>query len=107
MPKPAFLVLDTLDDRREVHALLGKLSPTARREFIGWCCAQVTLGKTKIRPRPSVRSDPLTLAARRDDAADARHIMDSYFDFWKLCNTYGLDAVAAAEELERRVKAIK
>lgn len=105
MPKPAFLVMDTLDDRREVHHLLDLLSPTERLAFLDWCCNQVK-GKNKINPVPSLRRmGPRVQEAMRHEDYAERLTVEIFFDFWNLANTYGLDVVKATAELERRVKA--
>jgi hypothetical protein len=105
VPKPEFLILDTKDDRREVHRLLSLLSPAERLDFIRWCCRQVYLPNSRINPQPSRRMQPRFAAAMRDDRADERLVMEQYMDFWQLANIYKLNVVAAAKELERRVKA--
>ena len=107
MPKPAWLILDTKDDRKEIHHLLAALPPAARMEFLAWCCRQVVLPQTRTHPVPSARMAPRFAEARHSDSADERLTMEIYFDFWRLCNTYGLDPTAAAAELERRAKAIR
>lgn len=101
MPKPAYAVLDTLDDRREIHQMLDRLPPPKRVEFLGWCCSQVKGG---LRPTPSRRMTPTMNTAKRDDSASQKLSLDIYFDFWALVTQYGLDPQKAAVELERRVK---
>lgn len=105
MPKPAFLVMDTLDDRREIHRLLSALSPRERVAYLHWCCKQVYMPNTRINPTPSVRMLPRVSDAQRSGLYEDRLTMEIYFDWWRLANSYKLDVRKAAEELERRVRA--
>lgn len=94
-------LLDTLDDRREIHTLLGKLSPRKRVAFLDWCCKRA---KGRCRPTPSWRMAPRISEAMKDDDADERLTLELYYDFWVLVHQYEVDALEAAKELERRCR---
>lgn len=104
VPDTSVRLLDTLDDRREIHTLLGRLSPRERVAFLGWCCERA---KGKCRPKPSRKMDPRIRDAMRDDGADERLTLEMYYDFWVLVHQYEVDSVAAAKELERRCRGKK
>jgi hypothetical protein len=88
--KPAYLNLDNLDDRREVHQLLERLSPAARVEFLAWACRQCTLPNSRIHPQVSRRTVGTAL--------------EVYFDLWILAVDYHLDMQAVVNELAERVR---
>ncbi len=103
MSKPSLLVIDTLDDRREVWHLMHRLPPRERVRFVGWCCARIT---SEVGHRPCPRYDRGLLdLAYRDDSADLRVTNSAYSDVLVLAAQWGLDLAAAAVELERRVRA--
>ncbi|VTT96582.1 unnamed protein product [Gemmataceae bacterium] len=101
MNHPSLLTLDTLDDRRELHTLLARLSPRARVSFLAWCCGQVT---GRVRPVASARMGSTVGAAYRCGRADDRLTNEVYGDLLSLAANYGFDLAAAAAELERRVR---
>lgn len=102
--KPSLLVLDTLDDRREIWSLLHRLSPRDRVRFLGWCCSQVAApGST--RPTPSLlRMGEVIGMADRCDRADDRLTNEVYGDVLVLASQWGLDLGRAAVVLERRAR---
>lgn len=100
--KPPILAFDTLDDRRELFWLLGKLPPRERVRFVGWCCSQIA---SPTRPTPSLRNWPAVKAAERGEAgADDRLTTTLYTDVLVLSSQWGLDLSRAAVELERWVR---
>lgn len=101
MNHPSLLSLDTLDDRRELHTLLCKLSPRARVSFLAWCCSQVN---GKLRPVASARMGETVDLAYRCGRADDRLTNEIYGDLLSLAANYRFDLGAAAVELERRVR---
>lgn len=83
------LVLDTLDDRREMHALIERLPPPRRLAYLRWCCAQtgqIGYHQAKVDPWHSARS------------------MEVYFDVWALHTQYGLNLDKALEKLVEIVR---
>ena len=101
--KPSILTLDTLDDRRELHSLLHRLSPRRRVSFLAWCCRQVS-GPNGTRPVASSRVGPTLEAAYRCSVADERLTNEMYGDVLALAAQWDLDLAAAARELEARVR---
>lgn len=97
--KPQYALLDTLDDRREIHQLLAKLSPTRRIAFLRWACNQAVLPKSKIRPVVAQKTIDLAALAVRDSSADTRLTLDLYFDLWRLSIAYEFDLDSALTEL--------
>lgn len=94
--KPQLLIIDTLDDRRELHGLLHRLPPRDRIRFLQTCCARVPRGSDRL-PVPAVWSMRATVdQAYRDDRADLRLTNEIYADVLQLFNQYRLDAVATA-----------
>lgn len=85
------LYLDTLDDRRELHRLLTRLSPARRLRFLEWCCAKAIVPHSEIHPGPSRTVRELAELARRDSSADERHALDVFLDIWVLSIQYELD----------------
>lgn len=93
MPTPAMkcLVYDNLDDRREIHRLLERLSPTGRKRFLAWCCQQVTISpNSTIHPRVAQRTRGLA--------------QEIFYDVWALAIQYGLDLDVVAAKLVEVVK---
>ena len=102
--KHSLLVLDTLDDRREIWHLLHKLPPSRRIEFMDWCCANVS-GPNGMRPTPSrLRMAETIRMAYRCDRADERLTNELYIDVLMLSSQWNLDLGRAAVELERWVR---
>lgn len=96
---------DNLDDRREIHHMLARLSPTARVAFVDWCCARcckTSIGRDPVQVQAKTRK--LADLARVDDSADKRLSFDLYFDLWFLAMNWGLDLGEVADELTRRVR---
>lgn len=97
MPVSQLKKLDDVDTRREVFILLGKLMPTERTAFLYHCCDRIgILGVDQNSGKPLA----VTITCESGD------ITESYLDFWGLVASYGLDAKAALEELERRVSVL-
>jgi hypothetical protein len=101
--KAACLYLDTLDDRRELFALLHRLPPRRRVAYVEGLCRGLTIADG-LRRGVSARTHALAELARRDDSADRRLTLDLYMDCWHLCVQYGLDLPAAAQALEALVR---
>lgn len=114
MNKTILADFDTLDDRREIWAMLHRLSPAARMRFQVWCCRAT--GKPSVRSqvdRPAVGDglpelpngmrDRMT-AAYRSDRDDVVFTNECYHDFLKLCYCHGLDPHAATTALARYVR---
>lgn len=91
--KPRFLVYDNLDDRREIHTLLAKLSPQNRKRWLGWCCRQATLGKSRFRPG----------VARKTEG----HAIEIFFDFWLLVSQFEVDVDVCVAKLAELAKVPK
>jgi len=90
MSRPPYLVYDTLDDRREVHQLLARLSPSRRLAYLAWCCRQGALLTTRAQPHVAQRTRALAELARRDASADRRLTFELFVDFWHLTAQYDL-----------------
>ena len=104
--KSQLLTLDTKDDRRELHGLLGKLPPRERLRFLEWCCGSAPKG-SKL-PVPAVWKMRATAEeAMRCDRADLRLTNEIFCDLLSLFGQWQLDAVKTAVELERLVRARK
>lgn len=101
--KSPLLAIDTLDDRREVHRLLGRLPPKVRVAFLEWCCstARPVMGRLPVASR---RMLPTVVMAYRCDRADLRVTNEVYTDLLVLAADYDLDLAAAAVELEKWVR---
>lgn len=100
MTKPAHVRLDTLDDRRELHRLLGFLAPPQRLAFLEDCCRRATLPRGKQRPVVAPRTRQLAMLALRDSSADERLTLEIYFDLWQLEISYAFDLDAALVRLQ-------
>lgn len=97
--------LDNLDDRREIFALLGKLPPLSRWQFVRACCSTVKLGNK----RPEVRLDAndreaVKLANAGDRDADERVTRNCWGFLIVLSAQWELDLGAAAVKLEQLVR---
>ncbi len=79
---------DNLDDRREIHQLLGRLSPAKRLRWLAWCCRQSKHGATHPEVQPGHQGGQL----------------ETYFDFWALVVQYELDADRALGRLVEMVR---
>lgn len=102
--KSGLAAFDTLDDRREMAALLERLPPAKRVAFVAWCCRQVTVPNSAIHPRVAARTHDLAALARWDDSAVERLRVDLWTDLWMLAAQYGLDMDAAAARLVAMVR---
>lgn len=99
------LVLDTVDDRRELVTLLDHLPPRERVAFLHWACEQVKPTERGHLPAPVPGGyDEVTLAAYRCDRASDRLTRMVYSDVLVILHQWGIDALRLAAELERRVR---
>jgi hypothetical protein len=107
--KSPLLVIDTLDDRREVWSLLHRLPPRERLCYLRWCCAQVSDPVTGNGPTPLIAGETVRMAYRCD-RADTRLTNEVYGCYLSLVGQHSaisrrsLDPVVAAVELERVVR---
>lgn len=107
MSKPNLLVIDTLDDRREIHLLLAKLNPRRRVLFLQWCCSRAHLaGAPEARPHLSLDFAQKIRDAYRCDRGDDRLTATIYLDLLALGAQYVFDLPAAVVELERWSKGL-
>lgn len=110
MPSPALITdvrsLDNLDDRREVHGLLAKLSPRRRYNFLAWACEQCWLPNSNVHPSPSWfrMGERVRAATRGDDEQDLALTNEIYTDLWHLTMQYELSARVIAAALEACVR---
>lgn len=91
--KSPLLQVDNLDDRREIHYLLGKLPPAARVAYLRWACQQCHFPSSTT--HPGVPPD------------HSGHHLETFFDLTTLFWQYHLDADLAVRELERRVRRLR
>lgn len=98
------LVLDTLDDRKEMHGLICRLSPDNRMRFLAWCCRQSHLPNSTVRPRPRQEMYERANLARYDSSADERLGFEVWLDMNNLAVGSCLDLEKAGLELVRRVR---
>lgn len=104
MSTKQLLVIDTRDDRRELHYLLSKLSPNDRIAFLTWACQQAPQGTGRL-PVPCVQMMATTIEqAYRCDRADTRLTNEVYCDLLSLLNNFDVDAVKVTLELEQWLK---
>ena len=104
MSKPAYLCLDTRDDRREIHDLLTRLPPRERIRFMRWACSQATLPASRTHPGVSRKTVRLAVRAVRDSSADRALALECYFDLWHLSISYDFDLDRALEMLVETVR---
>lgn len=96
---------DNLDDRREIHQLLARLSPARRVAFVDECCRNAVLPGSEIRPGVAQKTRDLAEVARRDSSADSRLTLNLFMDLWYLHLHYRWDfdrSLARLVELVRR-----
>lgn len=86
MPRSKSLILDTRDDRREIHQLLESITPADRLAWLQWCCNQVK----------GPHGDKIKV--RRTTTGE--NAMELFLDFWQLVVQYEFDPTPAAERLE-------
>lgn len=101
--KPSLLVIDTKDDRREIWHLLHRLAPRMRAKFLKWCCDRAAADSKGYQPVVRVTREEIRDAMRTDDG-DNRLTNSIYSLVLVLGSQWKLDLVAAAVELESRVK---
>jgi hypothetical protein len=102
--KPRFLIYDNLDDRREIHTLMGKLSPQSRIEFVAQCCRDAPLQVSRKNPHIAAKTLELAKTARWDSSADERLTTELYFDLWSLANGFDFDLDIALARLVQMVR---
>lgn len=83
--KKAILYHDTLDDKREMHALLDRLTPRRRLQWLHYCCQHCALNGSDKHPHV--------------DPAHTGNAMECFFDAWLLVQYYNLDLQAALSRL--------
>jgi hypothetical protein len=99
------ILLDTIDDRREIWHLLHRLHPARRLEFLQWCCDLAARSGTRAgEPVVSHRMKARLAGAMRDDGEDERLTHEVYTDFWCLVHQYEMSEQLASLELVRRVR---
>lgn len=98
--KPTYLTLDTMDDRRELYALLHRLAPVARFRYLVKCCEAVKDGLGNgLFPLPSMRG--MVADAERCDRGDDRLTNAVYADVIQLAANRNLDLAKVALDLEQ------
>lgn len=102
--KPAYLCVNTLDDRREIHRLLEHLHPYKRLRFLNWCCASAVVPNSATRPGilPAMRQR--AELARIDGEMDRRLATEAYMDCIGLAAQYGMDLGEVVKTLEQFAK---
>lgn len=101
--KPAYLVHDNLDDRRQMHVLLCRLPPRLRLQFAEWCCRQSAHPGCTTRPGVARRTWRKLPAAEHDDSADRALSLELWFDLWALAMQYQMDLTGVLAALEHVV----
>lgn len=112
MTKPSVLLLDTLDDRREVvTSLLSSLSADARLAYLEWVCKfawrtcpQLRLTVSSCRPDYVAMSSLLRESRKGCITSSYRLSNQVWTDLFHLCHQFGLDYGACLVELESRAK---
>lgn len=114
--KPELLHYDTVDDRREVHRLLGRLPPRERVAFLSWACRQATLptgadialhpdgSGSMVHPQVAPKTWELMRQAQHDSRADEKLTFDVYFDVWLLATQYQVSLRRVLMQLEGLVR---
>lgn len=95
---------DNLDDRREIHHLLARLSPSRRVAFVDECCRGAVLPGSAIRPGVARKTRDLAEVARRDSSADSRLTLNLFMDLWYLHLHYRWDFDASLSRLVELVR---
>lgn len=88
--KSRLLILDTVDDRKEVYQSLLRLSPRSRLAWLAWCCERA--------PLPNSDKRPMVTPLSRGE------VWEVNLDFWSLVADFDFDPLVGAKELERRVR---
>lgn len=96
--------LNTLDDRREIHELLRRLSPERRVRFLERACAAATLPNSWQQPRVARDTYEFADRARWDSAADTQLTVDCYMMLWGLARDYDFSLDKALALLVRFAK---
>lgn len=112
MNKPTVLMLDTLDDRREVvTSQLAHLKPDERLAYLEWVCEFAWLTRPAIRlAMSSLKPDyntmrPIALKARSGCAVASNLLTNHVWtDLYMLCHEFRVDYLACVIELENRAK---
>ena len=98
------LSVDNLDDRREVHELLRKLSPARRVAWLEWACGQSKLNRFKEPIVVARKTRELAELAQRDSSADNALTVDVYLSMWMLAMQFQLDLDKALAKLVGMVR---
>jgi hypothetical protein len=99
------LLLDTLDDRRELWGLLHRLEPLARVRYLRRVCRAADPARTGQVPEPVPEMVAVMVPeARRCDRGDERLTNACYADVIAVCFQYDVSLPAVAAELERYVR---
>lgn len=98
------LVIDTADDRREVHYLLTKLPPADRVAFVSWACRQAPQGPGRLPAPVQWGMGEKVERARRCDREDLKLSNECYCSLVSLINDFGVDPVKVVNVLEQVVK---
>src|SRR5688572_18686248 len=98
------LTVDTLDDRREVHELLRKLSPARRVGFLAWCCKHSKMNRFNEPIVVARKTRELAELARWDSSADNALTVDVYMSCWSLAMQFQLDLDKALAKLVEMVR---
>lgn len=102
MPPQTLVAVDTLDDRRELITLLGKLHPERRVTFLEWACAECT--RPGESAPVSVPVPQMIREALRCERGDDRLTNSVYLDLVALGVQWDLDMPRAALALEAYVR---
>lgn len=103
MSKPALLLMDTKDDRREIWSLLHRLDPRRRVRYLARCCRRVRAAHPAGHgPRVTFeRMEARMVASYRCGKADETLTNEVYGDVLVLSSQWGLDLGLVALELEQ------
>lgn len=112
LPRPAVLLHDTLDDRREVvTSLLSSLPPDGRMAYLEWVCEFAWESRPEIRRAVSSLAPDyagmgsLLRECRKGCITSLYRLSNQVWtDVFHLCHQYGVDYLACVVELENRAK---
>lgn len=112
MSKPAVLLLDTLDDRREVvTSQLAHLTPDGRMSYLEWVCEFAWLTRPAVsRAMASLKPDYKSMKPMLDKARAGCAVAGSmlsnqvWTELYLLCHEFEVDYGACVVELENRAK---
>lgn len=98
------LSIDTVDDRRELHHLLSKLSPRKRVDFLKRCCARCKSKMGPVEPNLYQMAPRVRAALKGCEKADHGLTRDIIGDLLMLAYSYDLDLTKVVVDLERTVR---